>query len=65
MPEIEKRLPKLKDIGIGILSSCTFEDIKGRDGKKKVLTRLKNEMNKIFPEPETITNVYFDGFVVQ
>jgi len=64
-PEIEKRLPKLKDIAIGVLSSCTLEDVKDRDAKKKVLLRLKNEMNKVFPEPETITNVYFSGFIVQ
>lgn len=64
-PEIQKRLPKLKDIAIGVLSSCTLEDVKDRDAKKKVLTRLKNEMNKVFPEPETITNVYFASFIIQ
>ncbi|OGJ84278.1 MAG: hypothetical protein A2268_02765 [Candidatus Raymondbacteria bacterium RifOxyA12_full_50_37] len=64
-PEVEKRLPKLRDIAIGILSSCEIDDIKDREGKKKICTRLKNEFNKVFPEPETIKNVYFSSFVFQ
>ncbi len=64
-PEIVKRLPKLKDIAIDLLSSKSYEDIKDRDGKRKVLTMLKNEMNKVFPEPDKIKNIYFDSFIVQ
>jgi flagellar basal body-associated protein FliL len=64
-PEIVKRLPKLKDIAIDILSSKAYEEVKDRDGRRKVLTMLKNEMNKVFPEPEKIKNVYFDSFIVQ
>jgi flagellar basal body-associated protein FliL len=64
-PEIVKRLPKLKQIAIDILSSKTYDEMKDPEGRKKVLTLLKNEMNKTFPEPEKIKNVYFNSFIVQ
>ena len=64
-PDIVKRLPKLKDIAIGLLSTKTAEDLSTPDGKRKVQTMLKNEMNKVFPEPEKIKNVYFDSFIIQ
>jgi len=64
-PEIEKRLPKIKDIVIDVLSSKTFDELKDRDGRRKVLAQLKNDINKIFPEPETVTNVYFESFIIQ
>ncbi|MFH0920095.1 MAG: flagellar basal body-associated FliL family protein [Fibrobacterota bacterium] len=64
-PEIVKRLPKIKQIAIDVLSSKTFEDMKDPEGRKKVLTLLKNEMNKTFPEPEKIKNVYFNTFIIQ
>lgn len=64
-PEITKRLPKLKDIAIDLLSSKTYEEIKDREDRRKILIMLKNEMNKTFPEPEKIKNIYFDSFIVQ
>jgi|SRR3989339_757256 len=64
-PEIVKRLPKLKQIAIDILSSKSYDDVKDPEGRKKVLTLLKNEMNKTFPEPEKIKNVYFNSFIIQ
>lgn len=64
-PEITKRLPKIKDIVIDLLSSKTYDEIKDREGRRKVLSQVKNEVNKIFPEPETITNVYFESFIIQ
>lgn len=64
-PEIMKRLPKIKAIAIEILSTKTAEELADLDGKRKILTQLKNEMNKIFPEPETIKNIYFSDFIIQ
>ncbi|MDB5102705.1 MAG: fliL [Fibrobacteres bacterium] len=49
--EIEKRMPKITDIIINILSSQTYEDLLKPSGKQKMKEAIVTEINAILPEP--------------
>ncbi|MEO6097659.1 MAG: flagellar basal body-associated FliL family protein [Fibrobacteria bacterium] len=49
--EIEKRMPKITDIIINILSSQTFDDLLKASGKQKMKEAIVTEINAILPEP--------------
>lgn len=49
--EIEKRMPKITDIIINILSSQTHADLLRPAGKQKIKESIVSEINAILPEP--------------
>jgi flagellar basal body-associated protein FliL len=48
--EIEKRMPKITDIIIGILSSQSYEDLLKPSGKQKIKESIVTEINAILPD---------------
>jgi len=61
--EIERRGPQIRDQIILILSSRTFEDIAGKEGKEQLRNDIKNAINPSLPEDLKILNVYFTDFI--
>lgn len=49
--EIEKRMPKITDIIINILSSQSYADLMKPAGKQKIKEAIVAEVNAILPEP--------------
>lgn len=49
--EIMKRMPKITDIIINILSSQTYEELLKPSGKQKMKEAIVTEINAILPEP--------------
>jgi flagellar basal body-associated protein FliL len=49
--EIEKRMPKITDIIINILSSQSYEELLKPSGKQKMKEAIVTEINAILPEP--------------
>lgn len=49
--EIEKRMPKITDIIINILSSQSYDDLLKPSGKQKMKEAIVTEINAILPEP--------------
>jgi flagellar basal body-associated protein FliL len=73
--EIEKRMPKITDIIINILSSQAYADLLKPAGKQKIKESIVTEINAILPEPEKkgkeggpsgkLRNAFFTEFLVQ
>jgi flagellar basal body-associated protein FliL len=51
--EIEKRMPKITDIIINILSSQSYGDLLKPAGKQKIKESIVTEINAILPEPHS------------
>lgn len=63
-PEIEKRLPQIRDSILMILPSKRFEDISPVEGKIALRDEILKTLNGFLSQGE-ITNIYFKEFVVQ
>ncbi|MEW6041762.1 MAG: flagellar basal body-associated FliL family protein, partial [Elusimicrobiota bacterium] len=63
--EIAKRLPKIRSILISELSSTPLLEMRSQDGKERLCTRLLNRINKIFPEKNSIKQIYIVDFIIQ
>ncbi len=64
IPEVEKRLPQLRDAILTMLSSKTYEDISDLSGKYQLRAEIIAMLNR-FLKTGKINNVYFTEFVVQ
>ena len=64
MPEIEKKIPVLRDIIIQILASKQVEEITTKDGKERLKDELVKVINRALIDGQ-IKNVYFTTFVIQ
>lgn len=62
--ELMLRLPQIRDAILLILSSKSFEDIQGIDGKIALRNELIVRINKLL-KSQKIKNLYFTEFVVQ
>ena len=62
--EINKKLPLIRDLTIGVLSNKTVEEIQTLKGKEKLKKEIRRRINEILTEGE-IKNVYFTKFVIQ
>lgn len=62
--ELDKRGPQVRDLAVGILSSKSFADIQGADGKYRLKEELMFAINKILSNGQ-IKRIYFTQFVVQ
>ena len=63
-PEIQKRLPQVRDGVLMILPSKRFEDISSMEGKAALRDEILATLNGFLVQGE-ITNIYFKEFVVQ
>jgi len=61
--EIERRGAQIRDQIILILSSRTYEDVSGKDGKDQLRNEIKNAINPSLPEDLKVINVYFTDFI--
>lgn len=63
-PEMDKRLPQLRDAILTLLSSKSFKDISDLSGKYQLRAELLATLNR-FLKTGKIKNVYFTEFIVQ
>ncbi|MFM7199551.1 MAG: flagellar basal body-associated FliL family protein [Myxococcota bacterium] len=62
--ELDKRGPQIRDLSVGILSSKSFADIQGADGKYRLKEELMFTINKTLTSGQ-VKRIYFTAFVVQ
>ncbi len=64
--EISRRLPKITDMIINILSAHTYEEMLKPAGKKRIQETIVSDVNAILPEAQgKIRNAFFTEFLVQ
>jgi flagellar FliL protein len=63
--QIKRYAPAIEDSVMAVLSSKTFEDIRGVDGKEAAKREVKERVQRVVGDAEQVTNVYFTDFVVQ
>jgi flagellar basal body-associated protein FliL len=64
--EIQKRMPKISDIIINILSSEPYQELLKASGKQKMKESIISEVNAILPEEHgRLKNAFFTDFLVQ
>ncbi len=62
--ELDQRLPQVKDIMIGLLSSQSFSDIRSMEGKDYLREELQTRLNAVVRKG-SVQQVFFTEFVVQ
>ena len=62
--ELGQRLPQIKDVMIGLLSSQSFADIRSLEGKDSLREELQTRLNAVVRKG-TVRQVFFTEFVVQ
>jgi len=60
--EIDKRKPQLRDIIIILLSSKTYDQVSGKDGKEALRDEIKDTVNSFLTKGQ-INKVYFTEFI--
>ncbi len=63
-PEINKRLPQVRDSILTILPTKRFEDISSASGKTALRDQMLERINSFLANGR-VTNIYFKEFVVQ
>ncbi len=63
-PELEKRLPQLRDAILTLLSSKAYKDISDLSGKYQLRAEIMSMLNRYLTIGK-IKNVYFTEFIVQ
>jgi flagellar protein FliL len=64
VPELEKRLPQLKDTILTTLCSKTYEEIGTLEGKMQLRMEIMARLNQYLKSGK-IKNIYFTDFIVQ
>lgn len=62
-PELDKKVPIIRDIIIRTLTAKTFEEVSTQKGKERLKDELVGKINEILTDG-FIKNVYFTDFVV-
>ncbi|MBM0637580.1 flagellar basal body-associated protein FliL [Campylobacter sp. VicNov18] len=62
-PELDKKVPVIRDIIIRTLTAKTFEEVSTQKGKERLKDELVGKINEILTDG-FIKNVYFTDFVV-
>jgi flagellar FliL protein len=62
---IKKYAPAIEDVVTSVLSSKTYDEIRSAEGKDQAKKEIKDRLQRVLGEDESVTNVYFTDFVVQ
>lgn len=62
--ELNKRIPQVRDLIIGILSSKTKEKIEEKEGKELLRREIINAVNQHLSQGR-VKNIFFQDFVIQ
>lgn len=54
----------IRDEANKIIRNLTDEDLKGKEGQMNLQSQLKESIIELFND-ESITNIYFDDFIIQ
>lgn len=65
LARIKKYTPAMEDVVMTVLSSKTSADIASAEGKEASKREIKERIQRILGDQETVTNVYFTEFVMQ
>jgi flagellar FliL protein len=63
-PEVENKMPRIRDAIIRQLSSKRFDEISTESGKARLCEEIKNNVNRHLIDGQ-VKNVYFTTFVIQ
>lgn len=63
-PELDGRLPQVRDLLLTLLTSKTFDDVRTPDGKQQLREEIINRVNQVL-ERDAVKAVYFTEFIVQ
>jgi flagellar FliL protein len=63
-PEVEERMPQIRDSIILLIGNKTYEELQDLEGKKQLKAELLSRINS-FLHSGTVKAVYFTNFVVQ
>jgi len=63
-PEVNARLPKIRDLVLTLLSSKTFDDVRTPEGKQQLREEIIARVNQVV-ERDVVKAVYFTEFIVQ
>lgn len=64
LEELTARLPQLQDMTITLLSSRSWAELRGADGKYRIREELKYRYNKVLTKGK-VSRIYFTTFVIQ
>lgn len=63
-PEVEQRMPQVRDAILLLIGNKTYEELQDLQGKKQLKAELKSKINS-FLQSGKIRAIYFTNFVVQ
>jgi flagellar FliL protein len=63
-PDVNGRLPQIRDLLLTLLSSKTFEDVRTPEGKQQLREEIIARMNQVL-DRDAVKAVYFTEFIVQ
>ena len=63
-PEVEQRMPQVRDAVLLLIGNKTYEELQDLQGKKQLKAELKSKINS-FLQSGKVQAIYFTNFVVQ
>jgi flagellar FliL protein len=63
-PEVEQRMPQVRDAILLLIGNKTYEELQDLQGKKQLKAELKSRINS-FLQSGKVRAIYFTNFVVQ
>ncbi|PHR29442.1 MAG: flagellar basal body protein FliL [Desulfotalea sp.] len=63
-PEVEQRMPQVRDAILLLIGNKTFEELQDLQGKRQLKAELKSKINS-FLQSGKVRAIYFTNFVVQ
>lgn len=63
-PEVEQRMPQVRDAVLLLIGNKTYEELQDLQGKKQLKAELKGKINS-FLQSGKVQAIYFTNFVVQ
>lgn len=63
-PEVEQRMPQVRDAVLLLIGNKTYEELQDLQGKRQLKAELKSKINS-FLQSGKIRAIYFTNFVVQ
>ena len=63
-PDVNARLPQIRDLLLTLLSSKTFDDVRTAEGKQQLREEIIARINQVL-DRDAVKAVYFTEFIVQ